>query len=117
MNSETLLHQEIEHQLKILGEMEVGTEEYKTAVDGLTKLMDRALEAEKIENEDELKRVQLAEDKKHRWIQVALEMLKIGVPVAVAIWGTNKTLKFEETGTVTTIMGRGFIQKLLPGKK
>ena len=146
MDIETLLHEEIKSELETLGEMEVGTDEYKTVVDGLTKLIDRAIEMDKFnidheeknsdrefEREQKLKQMeeerldrefereyklkQVNDDKKDRLIKNILTGFGIVLPLTITIWGTNKSLKFEETGTVTTIMGRGFINKLLPNKK
>ena len=48
MKIETLLHEEIQDEFKNLKEMELGTEEYKTTVDGLAKLVDRAIEIDKL---------------------------------------------------------------------
>ena len=59
---------------------------------------------------------QMEEEKKDRWIKNGLAAAGIIIPTLVTIWGTVKSIKFEETGTITTIMGRGFINKLLPKK-
>lgn len=127
MNIETLLKEEIKDEFEELGKLEVGTDKYRTAVDGLTKLCDRAIELEKFKTEhefkceqqaaeDDLKTEQLKDDKKDRIVKNCLTGAGILIPTAVTIWGTLKSIKFEETGTITTIMGRGFIQKLLPKK-
>lgn len=124
---ETLLHEEIQEEFVELGKLEVGSDVYKTAVDGLTKLCDRAIELEKIKADKEFKREQLdvdtqmktkqAEDeRKDKLVKNILTGAGIVIPTAATIWGTLKSIKFEETGTITTIMGRGFIQKLLPKK-
>jgi len=107
--------------------MEPGTDKHKVAVDGLTKLMDRAIEIEKLdidakekaENrkiDKELKLKQMEEDRKDRIAKNTLTAASIFGGFALTVWGTVKSIKFEETGTITTIMGRGFIQKLLPKK-
>lgn len=126
-NIETLLHEEIENEFEILGDMTVGSDEYETAVNGLTKLYDRAIELEKLKTETELKQdqqnvdtelraEQLKDERRDRVVKNVLTGAGIGIPAAITIWGTIKSIKFEETGTITTIMGRGFIQKLLPKK-
>lgn len=127
MSIETLLNEEIKTELEFLKKLEVGTDKHKNAVDVLTKLMDRSIELEKIdiesqekidsrEFENDLKLKQMEEDRKDRLIKNCISMVGIALPVAVTIWGTVKSFQFEKEGTITTIMGRGFINKLLPKK-
>lgn len=127
MKIETLLHEEIQDEFKNLKEMELGTEEYKTTVDGLAKLVDRAIEIDKLnidaqdkidsrEIEVDLKQQQINDEKQDRKVRNGITIAGIVIPTIVTIWGTLKSFKFEKDGTVTTIMGRGFIQKLLPKK-
>ena len=126
-NIETLLHEEIQDGFDALSKMERGTEIHKTTVDEVAKLFDKAIEIEKIEVEAKekakareieasLKRAQMEEDRKDRRFKNGIAIGGIVLPLAVTIWGTFKTLKFEEEGTVTTMMGRGFINKLIPKK-
>lgn len=127
MKIETLLKEEIQEEIEELGKLEVGSDKYKTAVDGLTKLCDRAIEIEKFKSEQELKRdqqeadeilraEQMKDERRDRLVKNCLTGAGIGIPAVLTVWGTLKSIKFEETGTITTIMGRGFIQKLLPKK-
>lgn len=127
MSVKRLLSEEIESEFSELKKMEVGSEQYKTAVDGITKLTDRIIEFEKLEadtNEKkntrlsdlELKQEQLQEEKKDRWIRNSIAAAGIVIPSVLTVWGTVKSFQFEKEGTVTTIMGRGFINKLLPKK-
>ena len=126
-NIETLLHEEIQDGFDALSRMERGTEIHKTTVDEVAKLFDKAIEIEKIEIEAKerakareieasLKRAQMEEDRKDRRVKNGIAIGGIVLPLAVTIWGTFKTFIFEETGTVTTIMGRGFINELIPKK-
>lgn len=140
-----LLEDEISAEFNTLKDMELGSEQYKTTVDQLTKLMDRSISLEKLDNESDdkvkdresdmnYKIEQLANDKEYRDSDIALRKEQMDndkrdrlivniitaagiiIPSFITVWGTYKTLKFEEQGTVTTIMGRGFINKLLPKK-
>ena len=126
-NIEKILSEEVEDELNDLGGLKLGSEEYKTSVDGIVKLTDRLIELKKIgveckervenmKNDRDSKELQLAEDRRDRLIKDCIAVAGIIIPTLVTIWGTNKSLKFEEEGTVTTIMGRGFINKLLPRK-
>lgn len=127
MSIEALLHDEIETDFTKLMNKEPGSDEHKAIVDELTKLMDRAIELKKVEDdcndkaaaresEQALKKQQLEDEKKDRLVKNILGAAGIVLPLIVTIWGTKVSLKFEEEGTFTTIMGRGFINKLLPKK-
>ena len=122
-----LLDEEIQVEFEKLSKLEVGSESYKATVDGLTKLVDRAVEIDKTEMENatkieaqniesDLKALQVKEDNRDRWVRNGIAIAGIIVPSVLTVWGTLKSFKFEETGTVTTILGRGFINKLLPKK-
>lgn len=123
MKNETMLHEEIQSEFEELKKIEVGSDKYKTAVDGLTKLMDRAIEIDKLnvgaeERRDardidaELRQEQLEADVKDRKVRNAISLVGIIIPTVVTIWGTLKSLKFEETGTITTNAGRNFINRI-----
>lgn len=126
-NIETLLYDEIETEFDRLSQLEPGTEQHKAAADTLAKLVDRAIELDKIESdckdkeaaresEQLLKEQQLKDEKKDRLVKNIIGAAGVVLPLIVTVWGTKVSLKFEEEGTFTSIMGRGFIQKLLPKK-
>ena len=80
MTIETSLHEEILNGFDDLNRMERGTETHKTTVDELAKLLDRAIEIEKLEMEAKerekareieasLKRAQMEEDRKDRRVK------------------------------------------------
>lgn len=127
MNIEHLLYDEIETEFEKLRDKNPGSDEHKAIVDELVKLMDRAIEMEKVnndcqdkteirENDQTMKKQQLEDEKRDRLIKNIISVAGIALPLIVTIWGTKVSLKFEEEGTFTTIMGRGFINKLLPKK-
>ena len=127
MNIENLLHVEIEEELTELKKMQVGSDQYKTAVDGVSKLFDRAIELEKLDIEhqekikdreidQELKLKQMSEERKDRLIKNGITIGTFVISTGVTIWGVLASFKFEEEGSITTILGRGLINKLLPKK-
>lgn len=133
-SNKTLLEDEIQRELGRLADLEVGTDEYKTTVDGITKLIDRATALDKMEFEQEeisnkntrevsksydekaLREKELEHQRKDRLITHIIAIAGIVVPTVLTVWGTLKSLKFEETGTVTTSVGKGFINRLFPKK-
>lgn len=127
MSIEKLLHEEIKSEFECLKDLEAGEEQYAKTIDGLVKLLDRSIEIDRInieyeektvvrDMENDLKLKQMEEERKDRKIRNGISVAGIVLPLAVTIWGTLKSFKFEQEGTVTTIMGRGFINKLLPKK-
>lgn len=127
MSVKNLLREEITDEIGHLSKMEVGSEEYEKTVNGLTKLVDRLNEMEKVEmektnsnveneckiEEQDLKRQQLEDEKKDRLIRNGLTGVSVIGGLAVTVWGTLKTFKFEETGTITSQAGRQFINKAI----
>lgn len=128
MNVKVLLEKEINGNFEALEEIkEINSVEYGKATDNTVKLLDKFIAIEKLENdrldklasreeEYDLKLKQMNDEKKDRIVKNVLTGVSIVGGFVITVWGTVKSIKFEETGTITTIMGRGFIQKLLPKK-
>lgn len=123
MEIETMLHKQLATELSEMEKTEIGSDQRRAAVDELTKLMDRAIKMEELgiereakENDRLLKIQQMDEDRKDRLVKNCMTAAGIILPVMLTVWGTLTSLKFEEEGTVTTIVGRGFVNKLLPKK-
>lgn len=132
MNVEKMLNEEIEAELGTLSKMtDVGSDSYKATVDSIAKLTDRAIEFEKIkaataeaeaklkaeENkqaaEAEMKLKELDDKRKDRVVNGVIAGAGILLPLGVTIWGACKSFEFEKEGSITTLMGRGFMNKLL----
>lgn len=124
MSVKSMLNEELETELEELKKIKIGGDDYKAAVDGITKLADRMIELEKLNNEAEernknrevdaeLKQAQLEATKKDNYAKNVISIAGILIPIGVTIWGTLKSFEFEKDGTVTTLIGRGFINKLI----
>ena len=120
---DTMLRDELQREFENLKDMKSGTEEHKVGVDSLTKLLDRAIEMDKLEADVQekaenrevdisLKEKQLQEDKKDRIVKNCLTAVSLIASVGLTIWGSCKSWKFEETGTITSTAGREFMKKL-----
>ena len=116
MEVEVLLNEEIASEFEALEDIEVGTEEYRTTVDGIVKLVDRRIELEKLENERAMKAEQMKEERKDRIVKNGIAVAGIAIPSLITIWGTIKSIKFEQDGTITTFAGRSFFNKLFSKK-
>ena len=127
MSMEDLLRTEVEANLENMKDLELGSKEYESAVESTCKLVDRVISIDRNaddydlkdkarEADIEVKNIQLEKDKRNQMIQNGITVGSIVVSTAVTIWGKLASFEFEKEGTVTTILGRQFISKLLPKK-
>ena len=124
MSMKNDLVEEFESELEELGKMEVGTEKYKTLVDGVTKLADRIIEIDKVENEHvvqidtqeqeyAIKAQQLKDEKKDRFIKNCIAVGTFVGGVLVYSLAFIASMHFEREGTLTTEGGRSSLRQLL----
>ena len=113
MSMKTLLHEEIENEFDKLSKLEPDTKEHAAVVDSIAKLMDRAIEMEKLEETAIHNEKQLYDEKVSRLVKNLIDVGAIVLPLAVTVWGAAVSFKFEETGTITTSIGRKFMDKLI----
>ena len=111
-----------------LRHLKVGSLEYERAVDGLAKLYKvRADEREKQErldfedrqHGDELviKEEEMRTDRKHRWIKVVLDTASVVLPLGVYGACYLVGLRFEETGTITSVFEKQNLAQLFRLKR
>lgn len=117
MNIQTKLHEEIANKLELLEGMNPQDEDYKATADVLAKLIDRAIEMERLEIEHEEKLQQMEDDRKDRIVKNCLQGAGIIIPVGVTVWGALYSWKWERTDTITSVPGREFIKSILHLKK
>lgn len=116
MTFKELLDEDLVSEMEKLRKTPYDAKEYGAVSDTVVKLMDRRIEMDKVENEQLMREQQMKDEKKDRLVKNIIGAAGVVLPLLVTIWGTKVSLKFEEEGTFTTIMGRGFINKLLPKK-
>lgn len=120
-----MLEDEIQDELKELSSIEVGSDKYKVAVEGITKLYEKQIEVKKFNADQEQKQKaqeaterQIELDEKDRKIKNKLTGASIGVPALVTIGGTALMLWYEigKDGLISSLAGKGIIQRLI-GRK
>lgn len=116
MNMKTVLDAEIKRLHDELAKLQPGSKEYAEVEDNLTQLMDRRLEIDKLESSEAQTEKQIKEDRKARLFKNLIDIGSIVLPLAVTIWGAKASFRFEENGTITTAMGRKFMDKLISKK-
>lgn len=127
MGINNILRDEFEKEVKELSRMQIGTEQYKVAIDGITKLTDRIIEIDKLDSEknakelesiaqmeeQELKREQLKSEKRDRIVKNVITVGGAVLSVAVYALAFIASTNFEREGTFTTEGGKNSIRQLL----
>ena len=130
MSIDVKLEEEIGRELDAMYDMEVGSQEHTAAVRSLKELGVLVIDMRRLDMDEEDKsarrdaeeRAREAEERnksedrkaewKHRLINYILTACSIGAPLVVVIWGTKKSFKFEEHGTISSQGGREIFKKL-----
>lgn len=121
MNVEKGLMDVIEARLTFQPEIEMGTDEDRISTEGTAKLIQEYREVARLEIEREqkekaqeqeynLKVMQMENDRKDKMIDRGITIAGGIGSVAVLVWGTLKTFQFEKNGTVTSKVGKLFIE-------
>lgn len=124
MSIKTTLTEEFNDQMKDLHKLEVGTEQYSTAVNGITKLADKIIDLEKIEiereerikdrdTEIELKSQQMEIDKRDKRNQNLVNVVKIAVPTVAGFAMGIISMKWEKLETITSTAGRQALKDII----
>lgn len=130
MSIKTQLEDEIREEFEALRKIEVGSDTYRATVEGLTKLVDRKIEMDKVEvdarervikrnDDNEFKEMQLADDRKDRAIKNGLTVATLVITTGTTIWGILKSLKieFKDNEMITSTVGKELMKKVILFKK
>ena len=105
MNVKNLLEKldkEIEKLYEKLQTLDEDSKEYQMVEDAMIKLMDKKTEIEKLKG-----------DKWSRISKILCDIAAILLPLGVTIWGTLLAFTFEERGTISSAIGKKFMDKLM----
>ena len=112
MNTKTLLNEEINRLYQKMSTLDPDSKEYAEMEDKWTKLVDRKLEIEKLESSEAQAEKQMKEDRKDRVVRYIIEGAKIVLPLSLTAVGTILAFTFEEKGTISSNIGKKFMDKL-----
>lgn len=123
MSVKQKLEDEFESQMNLLSNMDVGTDEYVKTVEGVSKIADRLIKIQQLNDEYDLKRIEI-ENAKENHIQEEeqarkknrIDWAKVIVPTVGAFTMGIITMIWEKTDTLTTSAGKSALRDILPFK-
>lgn len=141
---EKLLVDEIENEIVKISKMKAGGDEYKVAVEGVTKLTDKYIELKKLAQQEteniekkkcqeietklrerqlnneetdlDLREQQIIAEIKSDKFKNRLSVTTFAISTAVTVAGVVATFVFDEKGTITSTLGRKLLERVLPKK-
>lgn len=121
------LIEEFNDEVKGLRGLQLGSDEYKATVDGVTKLADRIIKIEEIEKDaktkeieresnDYLKMQQMKDERIDKGVRNGIEGVKVVGGLVAAVLALVVSINFEREGTLTTEAGKSALRQLLKFK-
>lgn len=86
--------------------------EREERINYIAKMIEKSIELEKVNDGKKNDKWKFAIDIGDKLIGHAITAVGKGMSLAVVIWGTKVILEFEETGSVTSVVGRGYVQAI-----
>ena len=124
MSLRTLLDIATEDGFNKLDKMEVGSEKYISTAKVLNEMSDRIIKIDEQKAEEENQKIdeklrlkQMKQEQIDRYVKHGLTAVSIIGGMALTVWGALASWKYEESGTVTSLAGRKFVNNLLPNFK
>ena len=118
---EKALWQDYEDACERIKKMNGTEEKYKDELEERDRLRNELIKLKQLDQEKALKKedndIQCSRDKKDNvkdWIHIGLSVAGLVISSGLSIWGIKKTFKFDETSTVTSTLGRGFLNGVMP---
>lgn len=107
MEISKILEERIKNNLQTLSSLSPDTDEYAKIIDNTSKLISKYIEI--IKEKDQTK-----SDHIHKFIDHGITLIGIIIPAGLTVWGIMTSLVFEEKGTISSIVGRGLFNKIIP---
>lgn len=123
MSVKQKLEDEFESQMNLLSNMNVGTDEYAKTVEGVSKIADRLIKIQQLNDEYDLKSREIENAKENRIQEEEqarkknrIEWAKVITPTVGAFTMGIISMIWEKTDTLTLSAGKSALRDILPFK-
>lgn len=111
---EEALWQDYEKASKVIGTLDIGSEEYSEALEERDKLRGELIKLKQIEDEKNAKIAQIESENKREKIRNGITIGTFVVSTGVSLYAIVKTFKFDQVATVTSTLGRNILNGVVP---
>ena len=113
-NIKDALWQDYDDVENLIGDLVIGNEDYDVAVKERDNIRNELLKFEQLERETEVKKSQIEAENKREWIRNVITIGTFGISTIVSVCLAYKTFKFDEESTVSSTLGRGILNSVIP---
>ncbi len=99
---------------KTINETDVKSEKYLTVLEERDKLRNELIKLEQIEQDKEVKISQIEAENKRDKIRNGITISTFVVSTGISVYAIAKTFKFDQVATVTSTLGRGILNGVVP---
>lgn len=97
-----------------INSLEVGNENYKLLLEEEDKIRNELIKLELADIEAETKKSQIEAEDRREIIRNRITIGTFGVSTVISVLALYKTFKFDESSTVTSTLGRGILNGVVP---
>lgn len=87
---------------------------YKDLLDERDKLRNELIKLDQVEMETKIKKSQIEADDKRELVRNKITIGTFIVSTGISVYAIVRTFKFDQTGTVTSTLGRNILNGVLP---
>ena len=94
-----------------------GSDEYERLLNERDDIRNELVKLDSISIEAECKTAEIEAEDRREKIRNGITIGTFAITSVISIWAVLKTFRFDETGTVTSTLGRGILNNILPKSK
>lgn len=111
---EKALWKNYEETSTILGELTIGSTEYNKVIEDLDRIRNELVKLKQIEVDKFIKENELKNENRKEKIRNIITIATFSCSTIISLITINKTFKFDEGATVTSTLGRGVLNSVVP---
>jgi hypothetical protein len=93
--------------------LSIDNEQYEKLLEERDKIRNELIKLEQATMDSDVKKLQIEAENKREKIRNGITIGTFGVSTIIGIWTVVKTFKFDESGTVTSTLGRSSISNVV----
>lgn len=111
---EEALWQDYEKASNRIESLTVGSDDYEAALEEQDKIRNELIKLEQINQDSETKLSQIEAENKREKVRNIITVGTFAVSTGISVYAIAKTFKFDKVATVTSTLGRGILNGVVP---